>query len=125
MEANKTEKTTWECPECKCPNSLFLFEGKELPDTLEWAEERRNKLRWKLKCNIALKNRILFWILLLPACVLEAIGLTLLIGMFLYNLTTGTSAGIFAAGVIIFVWVITYSYLDDYFETDPYYIYPK
>lgn len=88
------------------------------------ASRRRNKILWKRDCEIALKNKILFWVLFIPICVIEFAGILVLGGMLSLDLVPYNSVlvGIFIAMVIIFAWLATYSYLDDRFETDPNYL---
>lgn len=103
--------------------TVFCLPRYEIPLYLKttWAEKMRNKLRWKLKCRTAWFNRFLFWILLLPVCLLEAIGLLFLYGV-LDNYIHGTIVGSFGAIFIIEVWIITFILLNEYFETDPNFI---
>ena len=85
------------------------------------AEKRRCKLRWNLNKNIALKNKFLFWIALIPLCITEAVLLLLLYGV-LDNYVHGAIVGVFGAILIIEAWIITYVILNEKFETDPDYI---
>ncbi|KKL59887.1 hypothetical protein LCGC14_2210820 [marine sediment metagenome] len=103
---------------------MFTMGKYTEPPKTTWAEKRRNKLRWKLKCNMALKNSFLFWILLLPICISETIGLLFLYGV-LDNYVQGAIVGFFGAILIIEAWIITYILLNDCFETDAHYIHLK
>lgn len=87
------------------------------------ASRRRSKLLWKRKRGRALRNKILFWVFFIPICVIEFIGFLGFFGILLANsMMDATLGGIWIAIVIIFAWLITYSYLDDIFETDPNYL---
>ena len=96
---------------------------RNIPCSSSQAEIRRSMLRWRLKKRIALRNSILFWVLFISICVIEAMGLTVLGGMLSLALThNGTLARMFIAMVIILGWLYTYSYLDDKIETNPNYL---
>ncbi len=100
------------------------FAKIEMPDHKEmtWAEKKRLDLIWKLKNNIAKKNKIKRIVLKIISTILILAGTGVLVYFSaLYHAQIGIQLGIITGLSTI----IVHLKIETMFETNPNYIYPK